>query len=284
MPASPAAILSLLATACFALTGSLLPWHQAAGARNNSAGVLQVLLGDTRRAFASHFFVKADTYYHNGFSTPHSAGDSHMAEQASSDADEKHADHDGHETSGAHNWLERFGRNFYPSRHSHIERAGDEREILPWLRIAAELDPHKPDTYTVTAYWLRQHLGRVDEAEQFLREGLRQNPDSFEILFELGRLLEENRKDTLRARSLWEQALRKWTDREAAHGQPDKQLLALIAGHLAQIEEREGRLVPAVYYYDLLRRVSKNPDAVRKTIDELHHRIAAGEAAKPPSK
>ncbi len=285
MSLSPAAILPLLATACFAITGSLLPWHQAAsGASGDSAGVLQTLLGDTRRAFASHFFLKADIYYHNGFYAPRAASDSHMAEQASADAVEHHADHEGHETSEAHDWLEQFGRHFYPSRHSHIERAGDEREILPWLRISAELDPHKPDTYTVTAYWLRQHLGRVDEAEQFLREGLRQNPNSFEILFELGRLLEENRKDTVRARSLWEQALRKWTDREAAHGQPDKQLLALIAGHLAQLEEREGRLVPAVYYYDLLKRVSKNPDAVQKTIDELRRRIATGEATKPASK
>lgn len=286
MPA-PAAILVLLATVCFALTGAVLPWRETTtGTRGGSAGVLQTLLGDTRRAFAGYFFTKADIYYHNGFTTPFSGGDSHMAEEASASHSGPH-DADGHDAIGqppARDWLENFGRHFYPSRHSHIERVGDEREILPWLCISAELDPHKAETYTVTAYWLRQHLGRVDEAEQFLREGLRNNPDSFKILFELGRLLLENRKDAMRAGSLWEQALRKWTDREAARGQPDRQLLALIAGQLAQLEERAGRLVPAVYYYDLLKRVSKNPDAVQKTIDGLRRRIAAGEGTKPPSK
>jgi len=48
------------------------------------------------------------------------------------------------------------------------------------------------DTYTVAAFWLRSKLGKVSEAEQFLREGLRANPDSDQILFALGQLYFEN--------------------------------------------------------------------------------------------
>ncbi len=84
----------------------------------------------------------------------------------------------------------------------------NEREILPWLRLAADMDPQKIETYTVGAYFLRKHLNRPEEAEAFLREGLRNNPDSYEILFELGRLYNENDHDTDRARNVWQLALK----------------------------------------------------------------------------
>src|SRR5437667_4857091 len=67
-----------------------------------------------------------------------------------------------------------------------LGESSDVREILPWLRLSAELDPNSVRTYTVAAYWLRERMGKVAEAEQFLREGLRANPGSYAILFELG--------------------------------------------------------------------------------------------------
>ena len=56
-------------------------------------------------------------------------------------------------------WIERFGRHFIITEHTHLQGA-KEREILPWLRISAELDPQKIETYTVAAYWLRD-LGKA---------------------------------------------------------------------------------------------------------------------------
>ncbi len=85
--------------------------------------------------------------------------------------------------------------------------------MLPWLRLAADMDPQKIETYTVGAYFLREHLNRPREAEAFLREGLRHNPNSYEILFELGRLYDENYHDTDRARDVWLLALNKWSER-----------------------------------------------------------------------
>ncbi len=61
-------------------------------------------------------------------------------------------------------------------------------------------------TYTVTAYWLRQRMNKVDEADAVLHEGLRNNPGSYDILFELGRLYDESYHDTNRARNVWELA------------------------------------------------------------------------------
>ena len=84
------------------------------------------------------------------------------------------------------------------------------REILPWLQLAADMDPQMVQTYTVAAYWLRTSIHNPKEAEAFLRDGLRNNPDDCEILFELGRLYNEDYHDTNRARNVLMAALRCW--------------------------------------------------------------------------
>jgi tetratricopeptide (TPR) repeat protein len=136
--------------------------------------------------------------------------------------------------------VERFGRRFIITEHTHLQGT-KEREILPWLRISAELDPQKVETYVVAAYWLRE-LGKVKEAERFLRQGMLHNPDSYEILFELGRLYYEADHDPARARKIWDLALRKWAEQEAANQKPDLLMLDQIALNLSRLEEREGNL------------------------------------------
>jgi tetratricopeptide (TPR) repeat protein len=106
-------------------------------------------------------------------------------------------------------WIDGFGRHFMITEHTHLT-GGNEREILPWLRVSASLDPHRVDTYTVASYFLRSRLGDAEQAERFLREGLSANPNSYEILFELGRLYHENLHDSDRAQGVLELALRRW--------------------------------------------------------------------------
>src|SRR5882762_6957281 len=66
--ASPGYILALLVTICFTLATSLQPqvvsWNQS---RAQSDNLLAVTMGDARRMFANHFFVKADVYFHSGY-------------------------------------------------------------------------------------------------------------------------------------------------------------------------------------------------------------------------
>jgi tetratricopeptide (TPR) repeat protein len=129
------------------------------------------------------------------------------------------------------------------------------------------------DTYTVAAYWLR-NLGKVKEAEDFLREGLRNNPDSYEILFELGRLYSENQHDTVRARNLWELAMRKWLAQEPDKKEPDNQALHDIVLHLAHLEENAGNLARTVQLLEIARRVSPQPQALDAQIAELRRKLA----------
>ena len=65
---SPYLLLALLLTTCVTLATYLDPWYQNwAGSRARQTSLLATVMGDSRRLFANHCFVKADEYFHSGF-------------------------------------------------------------------------------------------------------------------------------------------------------------------------------------------------------------------------
>lgn len=294
---SPYLKLALLLATSLSCGSYLEPWHQNwAGGRSQSANILDMLIGDSRRMFANHFFAKADAYFHSGYyptifdpqdreEKSHLTGGhegeiskEHVHDENCTHEDEPHVhdencDHEEdahvHDKNCDHDetdygflgapkdWIDRFSRNFFPTRHSHLEKGG-ERELLPWLRISAQLDPQRIDTYTIASYWLRSRLNKTDEAEQFLREGLLVNPDSYEIYFELGRIYDENRKDPTMARNLWEVALRKWNAQPEKPPAEKSLVYEGIVGRLARLEESQGNFPQAIANLELLETELKN--------------------------
>lgn len=176
--------------------------------------------------------------------------------------------------SAPRDWVERIGRKFIITEHTHAEE-GAQREMLPWLKIAAELDPEKIENYTVAAYWLRD-MKKYQEAEQFLRDGLRRNPNSYEILFELGRLYYKDLKDLPRARNILDLALLRWNQRNANREEPDFFALDQIAFNLAVLEESQTNYARSLELLELARKGSPNPAAVSQRIEEVKAKVAAG--------
>ena len=271
MPA-PWLILTLLFGVCFSSATVLDSWRQTwSGNRSQSGSMLQVLMGDSRRMFANHFFVKADVYFHSGYYPT-------IFDQVKKEERLHIQDNDGHDEEGhrdgdeegdflgePRDWIDRLGRNFFPTEHSHLA-AGEQRELLPWLKMAAELDPQKIQTYTVGAYWLRTQLGKPEEAERLLRDGWRENPDSYEILFELGRVRYQHHHDPAGARNLWQFALRKYQKQVAADAKPDEFVLEEILGSLAELEEIEGNYPEAIRYLTSLKELSPAKTQIEKRI------------------
>jgi tetratricopeptide (TPR) repeat protein len=144
--------------------------------------------------------------------------------------------------------------------------------MLPWLRLSAELDPHRIETYVVGSYWLGKNMGRINEAEQFLREGLRENPHSPEILYELGNIQTEHRNNDPRARNLWELALEKWWRFEAVKPEPNKLIAARLHAGLSQVETRAGNFPKALIHLEELKKISPHPEEIQKQIDELRQK------------
>ena len=257
-------------------------------------GLVEIVLGDARRLFAGYFFTKADVYFHSGYypSIFDESGkrESHMATDSGAvqAKGEEGADFLGR----PRDWIDRFSRSFFPSTHTHLDEKGEPREcdghdheahgdhgqegdsgeireILPWLSMAADLDPNRIETFTVGAFWLRTRMDKPKEAEAFLRDGLRMNPGSSAILFELGRIYHDSYKDSTRARNVWEHALKRWNEQEGGKKEPDTFLLSQIAWHLALVEQEDGNRPKAISYLEAARRVSPNPAEVEKRIEEI---------------
>ena len=289
----------------FTLAVSLDPWFQSGdNQRFRKDSVMEILLGEGRRLFANHFYATADVYFHSGnyptiFDQSLLAEERHMENIHGAATDHDHEGHDhAADTSDlppsttqvptpvakrVNDWISRLGEHLKPDRHVHLEKGEDVREILPWLRMAANLDPHKSETYTVAAYWLRTVLKKPQEAEDFLREGWRANPDSYEILFELGRVFEENRQDPERARNLWELAWRKWQEKASPNSHDDQFIGSEILGHLAQLEMSQKNWARAIEHFTALLPLSSDPKAVQAWIDEIKPKLNSPTGPANPS-
>ena len=279
--------LPLLLTLCFCLSTDLTLWFQTfRGNRAASANLMAVAMGDARRLFANHFFVKADVYFHSGFypsvyanlqsyQTPHIAEDSGALEG-------KNTGDEATFLGKPRNWIDRFGREFFPSVHTHLNEGGasgeakeaEVREILPWMKLSSKLDPNQVETYTVTAYWLRR-MGKADEAEDFLRIGLKENPGNPQLLFDLGRLYSDSRHDPVRARNVWEAGLRNLESLADKDKEANKFTAEQILGALAKLEEQATNQGRAIALLERLKTLSPVPDEIQKRIDEIKQPVAA---------
>ena len=290
-------LLVALFVVCFSLAANLATQFQALeNRRHQSDNFFNLLLGDSSRIFANSSYVEADAYYHSGyyptifdnneaFKTPHMAEDSGTVAGQNKNEEALESTFMG----PPRNWIDAFGRHFIPNRHTHLDEGGPTgdlstshkvEEILPWLKLSAELDPDNVQTYTVTAYWLRR-LHKDGEANQVLFEGLRNNPDSYEILYELGRLYDESYHDTNRAQNVWEAAARKFLALPQDDQEDNKLIFERIATHLAELEENSGNLPEALKWFRAAQTASETPGDIQLQIEEVQKKMAAQPSAAP---
>jgi hypothetical protein len=306
----PILVLIALLVVCFSMAARLQPEFSGWRGSRAKGDIFAVVLGDGRKLFANEFYTKADEYYHSGyyptmfddnaaFQTAHMAADT-GAVNTKNTGDE-------HGFLGpTRNWLDAFGRHFFPNRHTHLDEGGADddlsgsenvREILPWLKLSTDLDPDNVQTYIVTAYWLRQRMHNVQQADLVLHEGLRNCPGSYDILFELGRLYFESYHDEQRARNVWEEGVRQWLRLDPQYRQGNKdadQLLAewmakaeplsgqqkedrfimeQLTTYLAHLEETAGNLPKSVTWLKAALRVSATPADIQRQIDRLKYTL-----------
>ena len=305
MKASPYLILALLLTVCFtlatclaanAMAGSnrgesrhrknlegepLAAGAVAGSSRTPSGNFFSVLFGDGRRLFAGQFFTMADVYFHSGYYPSifdlRTEGTKEIVNESRGHTDSPDDEIKEDFLGKPKDWIDRFGRHFRVTKHTHLEH-NHEREILPWLRLAADMDPQMIDTYTVGAYFLCQHLNRPQEAEAFLREGLRNNPGNCEILLGLGRIYYQNGHDLDHARNVWQIALNNWYElvkSDPTAAKDNKLGFEEITVNLANLEREAGRYADAIHWFQAAQKVSPNPRALQDQIDDLNKKMAA---------
>ena len=134
-PKLPCLLMLLLLVMAFSVAAWVEPRYQARQ-RAESRDMMSFLLGDSRKLFANHFFVKADVYFHSGFyptifDNQESFKTPHMAE----DAGALKGHNEGDETAfigPPRDFIEAFGRHFFPPSGAYASgrgrRAGDRME------------------------------------------------------------------------------------------------------------------------------------------------------------
>lgn len=154
------------------------------------------VLGEARSIMSNLSLLQADLYFHGGIKD---ACDEHTGPYAFI---ERGADHDhdkylhgeiSHDVS-PYNVLLRLSDEISVTEHIHLE--GDQlKEIVPWLYLASEVDPNNVLAYTLAGYYLAYRLDKTDQAIAYLKKGLMNNPDSWEVNGEIGRIYFQKLKD-----------------------------------------------------------------------------------------
>ena len=219
--------------------------------------VLGRFLGGAREAVGDTLFIRADDYYHGGV----------IEEREESAAEHAREGHIREASKPAADWIERV--NDRVRSHEHYHLAGDEKkEMLPFFALATSLDPHNVEAVLTTAYWLEREFKKPEEAERVLAKGAADNPDSWEVPFQLANLY-FRKGDKAAAGPRFAEALAK------SRGRQVERYYALdMRWFLGQCLEAEGRGAEALPLYREamgLFRENESP----KLKDELAARIAA---------
>ena len=154
--------------------------------------VFMRLLGEGKSIVSNLSILQADRYFHGGIGhIPE--GDGEGALMNGCRVPVEGLEKGGREFS-RWNILFRLSGELELTQHIHLE--GDQvKEIIPWLYYSIKIDPHNVMAYTLAAYYLSARFDRTRQALVLLREGLANNPDSWEINAEIGRLYLEHYKD-----------------------------------------------------------------------------------------
>lgn len=119
-------------------------------------------------------------------------------------------------------------------------------EILSICRIVTRLDPHFVQAYDVGAWRLAESLGEVNQAIDFLNEGLKTNPENALLNDDLGQIYFFLLKDCERAVPYLEMGARK---------NKEKVSLGIDLRILGHCYEKENRTHDAIHAYWVLERL-----------------------------
>jgi tetratricopeptide (TPR) repeat protein len=202
-------------------------------------------LGEARSMVSNVAILQADRYYHGGVGhlDEHQCGKlwecdhDHEHDEKRLHVHEKEA----RSQCGRFNVLMKISEQIELTEHIHLE-GGQVKEIVPWLYYAARVDPHNILAYTLSAFYLADKLGKTDQAMAFLREGLRKNPDAWEINAEIGRIYFQYYKNYDAAAYFLNAALQHLN--ETPHDKFDERRVVSLLAHTYEAMGETGKALP----------------------------------------
>lgn len=159
----PWAALPIAWGGAFILSCRLLAGHDASAGRDTDAGAAGRMLSISRVALADVCYERADQYFHRG--VPHQQT-----------------------VAFSQSPFQKLHAQLAPNDHVHLHTR-DMDEMMPWLELGMQFNPHNPDIYLTAAYWLSRQTDHTETALAILRKGQVNVPFHYEIQLEKGRLL-----------------------------------------------------------------------------------------------
>lgn len=157
-----------------------------AAERARNSGAVARLLGEMRTSMSDILFIKTERYLHMGVAyQSHGSGNVEMdPEDAHVGVDTLVLDPD----SDFRGFIGHLERRIKPWRDPSLPHLhSDGRELLPWYRLMTLSDPHYIRGYLIGSWWLNRESPA--EALNFIAEGVRNNPDAFQLHLMKGQIL-----------------------------------------------------------------------------------------------
>jgi len=197
--------------------------RDAVARSTRNASSIAVLFGELRTSMSDMMFIKTERYLHSGVAyVPHHDEQLLSVEDMGDEVDHHQADVQPHHHTHSHGhshshdhphvhhthdgdhagtptliptrdqdyrgFIGRLHRQVKPWRDptkAHIHTDGTE--LLPWFRVMTVTDPHYAMGYTLGSWWVAQY--DRDMALDFIEEGIRHNPNAFQIRMARGFIL-----------------------------------------------------------------------------------------------
>lgn len=214
------------------------------GLNPNDTDLVRKIFGEFGDYLSYVSYLESNIYFHGGlYEAAKECGEAH--EFTGHSAEEHHHHHEGeHEeesavthTRGKYNFLLNISNTLGMTEHKHLS-GNEEKEILPWIYYAVRLGPKNVLAYSVGSYWLAYRLDKKEEAVKLLQDGLKNNPDSWELNYSMGDIYFTLIKDYKKANVYLKRA--EICLREAETDRSDRRkLFVLLAESYLKIGDKE---------------------------------------------
>jgi len=217
------------------------------------------VFGELRTYLSSASYINADVYFHGGLYDFHEDCSLFTPGHISSNHEREDGDHyDSRPQKKTQNPLLEIAEKISITQHRHAI-GSEEKELLPWMLYSVKLNPKNEKAYIIGGYWLGMRLNKLNEAINFLREGIKNNPESWEIYLTLGEIYLVALKDYQNARIYLEKAKDLAESKKA-----DKFDLRSIYTFLAEAYDKTGYPKESVDLYEKLLKIFPKDETIKK--------------------
>ena len=256
---------ALIAFAFAVVIQSLLTTGRIELPQKNGESLLSLISDDTRMVLSFSMMKKADEYFHGGVRAADCTLEKHAAEELTGEPDHDH-DHEHslsqHEISSQEALKKPFlwiNSQIHAQEHRHL-KYGRSVELLPWVSAAVMASPHNIQAYESGSYILHRMTEKPQLAVNFLKDGIKNNPESPVLETTLGELFYNSIKDKEPAAIHFERALEKSLKQKGELNTDDRFLRLKICFYIGLAARDTHDAVKLRSVYELAREIK--PDNI----------------------